>query len=433
MGQILTDLRAIGKPFWLLWIGETISLAGTQLASFAMGVWIYEQTGSALTLAGSVAAAVLPALLAAPIAGSVVDNLDKRYIMIAADAVSASLTVCVLMLLLADSLQVAHLYVFTAISALCTAFQLPAYQASVAQMVHQTALTRASGAMSTSVSTLAIFCPAIAGVLLAKLGLAGIVFIDLISFLCGTALVWRAFWLARRPRVHSTGLRHAVRVSLKTFFDSISFFIDNASMRLVLFYVLLQASMFTLVTILIVPLVLSNYSTRDLGITLSFEAMGGVIGGMLLVMVAPPKRPMLVILGCDVATSLCIFFAGFTQDLRLYWLFFAIAGFCAAVAGTCVYAIWMSHIPPERRGSILVAIATASMLTTLVIVLFGGALVDFVFDPAMAVGGALASTAGELIGVGKGRGMALMFVVVGVISLLLSVLGLTSKRLRRLA
>lgn len=429
----LEALQAIGRPFWLLWLGQTISLVGSQLASFAMGVWVYQQTGSVLTLAGSAAAAILPALLMVPIAGSMVDNLDRRLVMIAADAVSATLTFFVLILLWMDSLAIWHLYLFTSISSLCAVFQIPAYQASVAQMVEASSMTRASGAMSVSASTLAIGTPALAGALLPQIGLTGMVLIDLVSFICGTGFVWRAFWLSRGREVRSGGVRNAILASMDSFVNSVWFFFDNSTMRLVLMYSVLQAGMFALVTILITPLVLATHSVRDLGITLSFEAMGSLAGGLALVLLPSPKRRMLLILVCDVLISLCIILAGFAQALGFLWALFSIAGFAGTVAGGCVYAIWMNYVPPERHGSILSTTAAASMICTLTILLVGGAIVDFVFDPAMASDGALARTVGEWIGVGKGRGMALMFVVAGTLSFLCTMSGFTSRRLRELA
>lgn len=430
MRKRLQELKAIGRPFWLLWIGETISLVGTQLAAFAMGVWIYEQTGSALTLAGSSVAAILPSLLMVPIAGSIVDNLDKRLVMIVADAASAILTLCILLLLLTDSLTIGHLYVFTAISSICSVLQVPAYQASVALMVNAPSLTKASGAMSVSASTMAICTPALAGALLAKIGLVGIVLIDLASFLCGTAFVWRAFWLCRETRVQSTGLRRAIAVSLVGFLASVRFLAQRRLLRLVLLYSVLQAGMFALITILITPLVLAKHSTQDLGLMLSFEAMGSLLGGLLLIFLSPPRKRMLVVLSCDVVIALCIALAGIADSLIAYCVLFATAGFASTLAGSCIYAIWIYNVPSERHGSILVATAAASMACTLLIVLAGGAVVDFVFDPAMAYGGALTSTAGEWIGVGKGRGMALMFVIVGAFSLICTLIGLGSKSLR---
>ena len=143
-------LRALGKPFWLLWLGETTSMFGTQLVQFALGVWIYERTESVLNFAGSVVASILPAILVMPVAGSIVDRLDRRYVMIVADAIAAVMTFSMLVLLWNDRLEVVHMYAFTAVAAVVGAFQGPAYQASVAQMVRKDYLTRATGALGVS-------------------------------------------------------------------------------------------------------------------------------------------------------------------------------------------------------------------------------------------------------------------------------------------
>jgi Flp pilus assembly protein TadB len=61
----------------------------------------------------------------------------------------------------------------------------------------------------------------------------------------------------------------------------------------------------------------------------------------------------------------------------------------------------------------------------------GGPLADYVFEPLLAPGGALASTVGQVIGTGPGRGVALMLIALGVLLLLIVLTGWRSRRVRR--
>jgi len=78
----LKSLRSIGRPFWLLWSGQSISMLGSHLVQFALGVWIYQQTGSVLSFTWSLVATTLPLIFISPIAGSIVDRLNRLHIMV---------------------------------------------------------------------------------------------------------------------------------------------------------------------------------------------------------------------------------------------------------------------------------------------------------------------------------------------------------------
>lgn len=425
-------LRALGRPFWLLWFGETTSMFGTQLVQFALGVWIYERTGSVLNFAGSVVASILPAIVVMPVAASVVDRVDKRYVMIIADAIAAVMTFTMLLLLWNDKLEVVHLYAFTAVASVVGAFQGPAYQASIAQMVRKDFLTRATGAMGVSSTSLGIIAPALAGTLLVTIGLRGMVLLDLITFVVGTMFVWRAFALAKRPPIKEGGVWNAVRLSLSNFTESLAFFERDPKMLTLLFYSIVQAAMIALAVTMVVPLILSLHSSASLGLVLSFGAAGALAGSLLMVIIDEPRRRMAVILACDAVFAACILMAGIVTSLPAFCALEFIAGAAGSVAASCGYALWMSRLPESQRGSILVLLSTCAMLSTTAMVIFGGVAADLVLEPALLTGGALADSVGSWLGTGKGRGMAFMFVVSGALGLFAALGGLALRPLREL-
>src|SRR4028118_1591970 len=67
------------RTFGLMWFGQLVSLAGSTLTRFALGVWVYERTGSATQFALITLFAFVPGLLAAPFAGALVDRWDRRW------------------------------------------------------------------------------------------------------------------------------------------------------------------------------------------------------------------------------------------------------------------------------------------------------------------------------------------------------------------
>lgn len=426
------SLTRLGRPFYLLWCGETVALIGASLMEFALGVWVYQKTGSALDFSGVLVAAILPSVLVMPIAGSVVDRFDRRYVMVAAD-----LTAVVLMLTLAwflwrNSLEVEHLYAFNAGVSLIGAFRTPAYTASVSKLLPKEKYTQASGLMGVSSNMLSMFAPLIAGSLMAQIGLKGIVFIDIVAFTTGSLLVLNAFFYAARINSNINKIRsdgtEAVSGSVAL---ALVYFKKEPLMLGLLIYTVLQQGLVTLASTMVMPLILSHYSENELGIILTIGGVGGLIGSILLAAMGELRRLMLWALVADVVLALCILLVGVDTSFNLYCGSVFIALLVAGFAQGCNHALWMRKIPNAYQGRIFSIINVAALLTISAVAVGGGFSADHILEPALSEGGVLEPTLGPWIGTGKGRGIGLMFIICGFIGVLISLVGFLT-RLRRL-
>src|SRR5512146_692973 len=82
------------KTFFLIWTGQIFSLLGSGLVQFALVWWLTQTTGSAVVLASATLASILPEIVLGPFAGALVDRLNRRWVMIAADGGIAIATLC---------------------------------------------------------------------------------------------------------------------------------------------------------------------------------------------------------------------------------------------------------------------------------------------------------------------------------------------------
>src|SRR5262245_25485451 len=106
------------KPiFFKFWITQALSLLGSGLASFSVIWWITEKTNSATSLATLSLATLLPGILIAPLTGVLVDQLNRKWIMIIADAVSAILALLLVVLFWTDNIQLWHIFVINILRA----------------------------------------------------------------------------------------------------------------------------------------------------------------------------------------------------------------------------------------------------------------------------------------------------------------------------
>ena len=106
-----------GMPAFLVtWLGQVVSLVGSGLTSFALGVWVFERTGSPTLFALIGLFAVLPKVIFAPIAGALVDRLDRRVVMILADAGAGLSTLFIALMFFSQRLELWHIYLSAALS-----------------------------------------------------------------------------------------------------------------------------------------------------------------------------------------------------------------------------------------------------------------------------------------------------------------------------
>ncbi|MEL6501836.1 MAG: MFS transporter, partial [Cyanobacteria bacterium J06623_1] len=174
------------QTFFIVWVGQVVSLLGTKLTEFALGFWIlertYQDTGTITQFALTILFMYLPKVIISPFAGVVIDRWNRRSAMIMSDLGTGLVTIAILALVWTDNLAVWHIYLALVASSSLNAFQQPAYTAAIAQLVPPNNLSRANGMVQASFAIAKIASPAIAGLLLNYFGLITILLIDVVTF-----------------------------------------------------------------------------------------------------------------------------------------------------------------------------------------------------------------------------------------------------------
>ena len=170
------------KTFLTVWLGQSVSLIGSGLTSFALGVWVFERSGSITQFALIGLFAVLPRVLLSPLAGIIVDRWDRRRAMILSDAGAGLCTLSVVLLMTAGRLEVWHIFLLTAASSAFSALQWPAYMAAITLLMPKQHLGRANGLVQLGRALSEILAPALAGILMSVIGLQGVILIDFATF-----------------------------------------------------------------------------------------------------------------------------------------------------------------------------------------------------------------------------------------------------------
>src|SRR5688500_7287194 len=178
------------RTYTAVWFGQMVSMIGTGLTDFGVGVWIYQKTGSATPFALVLLCMVVPGILATPVAGALADRWDRRRTMMLADAGAALSTLFMAVLLFAGRLELWHILAAVTVASTCRAFQGPAWMASTTELVPADQLGRASGMMNFGRAVSGIVGPMLGGVLVPTIGLQRVMLIDFATFAVAVGILF---------------------------------------------------------------------------------------------------------------------------------------------------------------------------------------------------------------------------------------------------
>jgi MFS family permease len=409
--------------------GQFVSLLGSSLTMFALGIWVYQATKSVSLLSWVVLAATLPGIAVAPLAGSVVDRCSRRLVMLLSDTIAGLATGLVAVLVLKGQMQHWHIFVLAIIGSLAGAFQEPAYSATVPLLVPKRHLGRASGLVQLSQGIARILTPLLAGYLLVTAGIGLILLIDVVTFLFAVLTL-------SLLRIPSPGAGLEVRAGQRHLFldagIAFQFLWDRRGLVALLLLFTAVNFLVAFVNVLYIPLVLS-FTTEDvLGLVLTAGGVGMLVGSIGCTVLGTPRRKIASIMGLLFVGGIVISVTGLRESAVLI----GVAGFVMMLILPALQAtsqvLWQTKVPVEMQGRVFSLRRTLAQCSLPAAYLAAGPLADRVFEPLMRGSSAWAQAVGQWIGQGEGRGIALLFVVMGLAGCLLAILGIAHPRIRNL-
>lgn len=423
----------IGTPFYLIWAGQLVSTLGTMLTSFAVGVWLFQQTASVLDYARLTMFATLPALLLMPWTGSMADRWNKKYVLMIGEALALVSTAGMGLLFYLDRFQVWQLYVLQVILSVSMAFQAPAAYAAVSVLVPKSQFGRASGMFQLSTAMAQLAAPLVAASLLAAIGITGIVVLDVASF--GFALMGLA--LARFPAAAAAtsasveASKEASRGAIRDLQWSLRYLLDRPTLAILYGYTSMGAFLSGMVVVMISPMVLANYSPQVLAWVTTCGAFGILGSGLVMVAWGGPKQWTPLVLGFNLVEGLAIAAAGYFYTVPVMCIAAVVVMLCSSCLSGCMAAVWRRKLPRDRQGSFGAFQQAVTLALMPASAFLGGMLAHHFFEPALLPGGLLHESVGAWFGTGKGRGVGLLFMAAGLLAALVSLFSLAHRRLYR--
>ncbi|GAA0365736.1 MFS transporter [Bacillus horti] len=415
--------------FLIIWIGELVSTIGTGLTGFALGIYAFNLTGQATSATMVVLLTFLPAFLLRPFGGVLADRIDRRLLMIVGNLGYALGIGLVFFVLTTRPGELWMIYPGIAISSVFFAVLSPAYKATVTDLVPQELYGKASGLVQLSGSAQFLLAPLIAGVLMSIVDISYIIMLDIItSILSAVAILFVRrtvkHKITSKEKTEAHFLRE-MREGFKAVVINRGIVILITVTSLILFYIGLLQALFT-------PMGLSFTDPRTLGTAQSVCAIGMLISSVIIGMFWSKRKHALVL---SVALALMGIFYSFIGVVENIWaiiipgfLFF----FTVPFVNSSIEVLIRQNVSNEKQGRVWSLISVITNVGAMIAYATAGFLADRVFNPLLMPDGALASSFGQIFGVGPGRGIAFIFFISGLIVVLLSVVIYRSRSISEL-
>lgn len=394
--------------FLLLWTGSLISSVGGGLTSFGLGVYVFQQTGSAAGMALVTLLAFLPTLLLSVPAGVLADRYDRRILMMIGDGFSAFGILYILICMIRGQASLTQICVGVFVSAVFSSLLEPSYRATVTDLLTREEYSKASGLVSLAGSARYLISPILAGILLTVSDIRLLLVIDICTF----------FVTVTSTAVVKKGLVSKPAEERETFAESMRQGWEAVHSRKGVFLLILLSSALTCFMgafqILAEPLILAFQSSAALGVGETICASGMLVSSLLLGIRGLKRGYAGVLSNSLMVAGLSMAAFGIWENMYpicvFGFLFFAML----PLANNCLDYLVRTNIPDELQGRAWGFIGFLSQIGYVVAYGTAGALADFL---------------GKRSGLGVGRGAA--FVVMGA-GVLLALMAFAIRFIRRI-
>jgi MFS family permease len=413
--------------FLLIWVGQFISIIGTGLTIFALGVYVYQQTNTTTSYVFVLFCVFLPPFLLKPYGGVLADRYDRKLMMILGDLGATIGLLFIFYFMWKGNIQLWQIYLGISVSSIFSAFQEPSYKALVTDLLPEEKYAKASGLMQLATSAQYLISPFLAGILITLIDIEYIFLIDTSTLIISSSIV-----VLIRKALGGIKETKAQQNFITEFKEGVKEFYKNKgvvnlvlTITAVLFFVgLLQA--------LLVPMLLNLTKIEIVGIAQSVSASGMIIGSLFIGLFGSKSQYVRML-------SISLFIAGiFFANLGMSTsiVFITVAGFLFFATlpfiNTSIEILIRKNIDNAKQGRVWSIVSMVTYLGSIVAFALAGFLADKFFIPLLEENGLLIDSIGKLIGVGNGRGIALMFIVSGIMISVIAILIHRNKKIKRL-
>ncbi len=402
--------------FIKLWIGQLISIIGSGMTTFALGIHVYTQTGKVEQFGLLFFVGTLPNMIITPFSGALADKVSKKKLMLIGD-IGAALGTLFLAYLFwnFETPYYPLLIIGVGWVSFFGGLQTPAFQSAVTQLVPKKFLPKASGMLQLSATASVLISPVLAGIVFAGFGMKTIFIIDFGTFFIGVILLL----LTKIPRIIVENFQKSSLI--KDIKEGLNYLFSHESLVPLFSTVGLFTFLMGFLIILIGPFILSIDSPEMYGIGQSISASGMLLASIYLGAFGIPKKVTKVYYISFLVCGLGCFFIGLGKNFPTIIIPTFIFFFSLPFINGAIDYFLRSKVEENFQGRIFSLVNLLRRSATLLSSLIAGTLVDRIFEPLFQ-SNKLPDWIYSLFGTGPGKGIGFLLSLAGLVVIIIAIL-----------
>ena len=394
VGGLAFMLRALGhRNYKLFFSGQSISLIGTWMTRIATSWLVYRLTGSALLLGVVGFAGQIPSFILAPFAGVLVDRWNRHRLLVATQVLALLQSLALAVLALTGLINIWHVILLSVFQGLINAFDMPARQAFVVEMIEKREdLPNAIALNSSMVNAARLLGPSLGGVIIALVGEGWCFMLDAVSYLAVIASLLAMKITPRMTRrTDDANILQQLREGWRYAFR----FAPIRNVLLLLALVSLVGMPYTVLMPVFANEILRG-GPSTLGLLMAASGVGALIGAMFLA-----ARKSVLGLGKYIPLMAGTFGAGlmafsFSRVLWLSLLLMVVTGLGFMVQMATSNTVLQTIVDEDKRGRVMSFYTMAFMGTAPFGSLLAGSVAERIGAPQTLLFGGMGSVLGAL-------------------------------------
>ncbi len=370
------------RNFQLFFSGQLISLIGTWMQSVAQSWLVYRLTGSALLLGAVGFASQIPVFLFAPLGGITADRVNRRYIVIATQNAAMVLAFILAALTLSHRVQVWHIFVLASLLGVVNAFDIPGRQSFLVEMVGREDLMNAIALNSSMFNGARVIGPAIAGILVAKIGEGWCFFGNAVSYIA--VIIGLLLMRVQSP------VRAAMTSPLEHMMEGFRFVERTAPIKALLLLLGL-VSLVGMPYVVLMPIFADQIlhgGARGLGILMGATGVGALFGALTLAFREGVKGLGRWVAWCCAGFGASLVVFALSHTFWVSVLLLLPVGYAMMLQMACSNTLIQVMVPDALRGRVMAVYSMMFMGMAPIGALLGGVLADRLGAPhTVAIGG----------------------------------------------
>lgn len=360
---------------WVI-VSQFVSLLGSAMARFAMGIWVYQDTGQVMSFAMVLVASYLPSVLISPFVGGMIDRKGPRLALAVGGVIGTIALAAGSVVALSTALNFTVVLLLSIALSIVSALEVPALHTITPMLVTNERLSRANGMLASATSTTSVLGPILAGALYGFGTIEWIILLNFITYLVALIVIVVLWKQIARPNDMSKDSGEELTGFFQEMTSGFRYtFTHKALFAMILFHTWLNMS-FGINSVIRQPYILGFSTEEQFGLVTSLFGVGMVLGSVFLSLVKVDKRLMTIIFVSNVGMGIAVMLTGFTQQIFFIGFLWVIMGFLLPVGNTLSITLIQRNTDQAYLGRVFSISRMLSWATLPVAYLAGGILAD---------------------------------------------------------